>query len=85
MNNIKQLIGKNIVFAEKLKIEGYDDESYLHLVFSDETECWIDSYYGAYSGESLDEYPNYIKVYWESPYIYFGYRDSEDAKLIPVE
>ena len=58
---IEDLVGKTIKSIDtSRKIEGYDDEPFLDLVFTDGTKCTFKAGFGGYSGSSEDEYPCYI-------------------------
>ena len=58
----KDLIGKTIESVSHKKLQGYDDEGYLELKFTDGSIATIVASYGGYTGESEDEYPTYIYV-----------------------
>lgn len=69
----KNIIGKTISAASLMKRDGYDDEGWLKLEFSDGTFCVVVAGYGCYTGNSNDEYPTYIDI-------------SDDISgLVPVE
>lgn len=57
---ISELIGKTIVNTQFMKKNGYDDEAWVRLDFTDGTHCFVVSSYGSFSGESEDEYPAFI-------------------------
>lgn len=58
-----KLVGKTITSSEICRQgDEYDDIPYLVLKFSDNTECIVSSSYGAYTGDSADEYPAMIYV-----------------------
>lgn len=58
----KDLIGKTIIGATQKRLDRYDDEGYLELNFSDGTHAVIVASYGAYTGDSEDEYPTKIYI-----------------------
>ena len=55
-----ELIGKTIINTQLMKKNGYDDEAWVRLDFTDGTHCFAVSSYGDYSGKSEDEYPAFI-------------------------
>ena len=55
-----ELIGKTIINTQLMKKNGYDDEAWVRLDFTDGTHCFVVSSYGSYSGKSEDEYPAFI-------------------------
>ena len=70
--NKEDLIGKTIANVTVMKREGFDDEGWLRLKFTDGTTCLIVASYGGYTGASEDEYPTYIDV------------EDDDVSLVPV-
>lgn len=56
MSNIS-LIGKTIKDVAVYGPHDTDDADTLRITFTDETVYDVVSYYGAYTGNSLDEYP----------------------------
>jgi hypothetical protein len=62
MNDFSSLVGKTIVSATVVGIEGHDDKPYLDLVFTDGTTARIVATYGGYTGRSEDEYPAFIEL-----------------------
>jgi hypothetical protein len=62
IEKFKDLEGKTIISAYKCAKEGYDDEGYLKLEFSDGTGCTIVAGYGRYTYESEGEYPTTIYI-----------------------
>lgn len=58
----KDLIGKTIVEANHKKFLKHDDAPILELKFSDNTSYFIESYYGGFTGNSMDEYPSFIGI-----------------------
>lgn len=62
--NIEDLIGKTIKEAYRLKARDHSDIAWLRLVFTDGTECHVQSSYGSYSCDesALEEYPCIITV-----------------------
>lgn len=60
--NIKDLVGKTITSATKMKEPDYDDTGFLKLEFSDGTSCTIVSGYGSYTRGARDEYPTTISI-----------------------
>ena len=58
---ISELIGKTIVNTQFMKKNGYDDEAWVRLDFTDGTHCFVVTSYGSFSGESEGEYP-YISL-----------------------
>lgn len=63
---MKELIGKLITSAEKMRKENHDDEGWLKLSFSDGTCCVVVAGYGGYTGDSEDEYPTYLTVSFDA-------------------
>ena len=59
---LQNLVGKTIIKVALEKEEKFDDIPYLHFYFDDNTEYWSYATYGGYTGESVDEYPAYIRV-----------------------
>lgn len=57
---ISELIGKTIVNTQFMKKNGYDDEAWVRLDFTDGTHCFVVASYGSFSGESEGEYPAFI-------------------------
>jgi hypothetical protein len=62
--NTQSLVGKTITSATKMRQREYDDTGYLRLEFSDGTTCDIVAKYGMYTGDSEDEYPTVLRVFW---------------------
>ena len=58
--DINKLVGKTIKTVQYRGVEGYDDEPYLDIEFTDGTKVTVYSTYGGYTGRSVDEYPRYI-------------------------
>lgn len=57
------LIGKTIANIQEVMVEGYDDEGFLRIDFTDGTKCLvIAGYWGEYTGKSIDEYRTYIDI-----------------------
>ena len=61
---LQDLIGKTISIVEKLSPDGYDEEPYLRLDFTDGTHCFVVADYGNFSDtiSSRGEYPRYIDI-----------------------
>ncbi len=62
MIKFEDLVGKTITSAKVKKLKDYNDDGFLALEFSDGTAAIITSYYGEWSGDSLDEYPTHIDI-----------------------
>lgn len=71
--DFQDIVGKTIQSATHAKRPEHDDEGWLLLEFTDGSKCVIDAWYGAYTGESEDEYPTSI-----------GITDKTDG-LVPVD
>ena len=56
------LVGKTIISAKQLRIDTTDDCGFLLLEFDDGTSCYVESFYGGFTGESDDEYPTGIRI-----------------------
>ena len=56
------LAGKTIVSITQMREKGTDDNGYLEILFSDDTEVVIKASYGMYTGLSSDEYPTDIFI-----------------------
>lgn len=69
---MNEFIGKTIINARIENLNGYDDEPFLVLNFTDGTSCKIEANYGGYTGMSQDEYPRYITYEFEGSSQGFG-------------
>lgn len=76
MKTFKELIGKTITNAEELLCDGYDDRAWLKLEFSDGSNVIIESIFGSYTGNSLGEYPCFIRINDEA-YVENDYGDKK--------
>ena len=68
-----ELIGKTIANTQLMKKNGYDDEAWVRLDFTDGTHCFVVSSYGGYTGKSECDYPAFISL------------QKEVEGLIPIE
>lgn len=59
----QDLVGKTITEAKQMKHKTFDDEGFLHLVFSDGTEAFIVAAHDAWSENAINEYPSAIYIY----------------------
>lgn len=62
LSQYKKLEGKEIKSACLLNFPNRDDLGFLKLTFTDKTSVIIESSYGGYTGNSLDEYPTYLNI-----------------------
>lgn len=65
MSRIEELsgiVGKIIDSATYMKKPDYDDRPFLLLRFTDGTHCYVQGFYGGFTGSSEDEYPAYIRI-----------------------
>ena len=56
------LIGKTIKSVTKMKMINNDDEGFLLIKFTDNTNCLIMGGYDSYTGNSSDEYQTIIDI-----------------------
>lgn len=60
---------KTIAKVQLMKKGGFDDVAWLRLEFDDGTYCFLESTYGNYTGESVDEYPTFIEIKKDVSYL----------------
>jgi hypothetical protein len=63
-NKLKKLVGKTIKSVEQCKAKDTDDSGYLKITFTDDSFVFIESYYGDFTGNSYDEYPTGINIFY---------------------
>ena len=56
------LEGKTIETATRMAKPGFDDTAWLHLRFTDGSECCLVGRYGRYTGNSEDDYPASLAI-----------------------